>query len=172
MIGKHCNETSCMRDFTILLIVIVFITGCLDKKIVITTEYIVNPNWSKKSEAAGANAIEIIKMKVRKDSVIYPSADLSQSEILEKLEYDSSFYFFANVKIKPQESYQTQKIFFNKENEFYWLLNDHGNSKSKVIGKLKTNSWYEISDLNYYSYVIYIDSMEKVHRYIINQANY
>lgn len=161
-----------MKDLIILFIAVVSITGCMDKEIEITTEFIVNPNWSKKGEAAGANTIAISKMKVRKDSVIYPSSDLSQSEILEKLEYDSLPTFFANVKIKPQESYQTQKIFFNKENEFYWLLDDHGNVKSKIIGKLKTNSWYKISSLNYYSYVLYIDSMEKVHRYIINQANY
>ena len=161
-----------MKNSIILLIAVLFIGGCLDKKIEITTEYIINPNWSKKSEEEGANTIEIKRMKVKKDSIINPFTNLNQSEILEKLEYDSSFSYFANVKIKPRESYHTQKIYFNKENDFYWLHDVYGNIKSKVLGKLEVNNWYEFSKLNYYYYVVYIDSLNKVHRYTINQVNY
>jgi hypothetical protein len=161
-----------MKKFIILLIVVLFICGCLDKKIEITTEYIINPNWSKKSEEEGANTIEVKKMKVKRDSTINPFTNLNQSEILSKLEYDSLFSFFANVKIKSHESYQKKKIYFSKENDFYWRHDVYGNIKAKVIGKLETNNWYEFSKLNYYSYILYIDSLGKVHRYTINQVNY
>ena len=88
--------------------------SCTSKKIEITSEYIINENWDKRSEEIGANSIEVKRMKVKKDSTINPFSDLNQSEILDKLEYDSSFSYFANVKIKPQESYQSKKIYFNK----------------------------------------------------------
>lgn len=161
-----------MRNFIILIITVLVTEGCLDKKIDITPEYIINPNWNKKSEAEGANTIEVKRMKVKKDSIINPFVDLSQSEILDKLEYDSSFSYFANVKIKPEESYQSKRIYFNKENDFYWIRDVYGNVKTKVIGRLEVNNWYEVSKLNYYYYVVYVDSLDKVHRYTINQANY
>lgn len=161
-----------MRKNRFLFITVLIIIGCSNKKIDITSEYIVNPNWDKKSEKAGANAIQIRKMKVKKDSIINPITSLSQSEILDKLEYDSSFFYFANVKIKPEETYQGKKIYFTKENDFYWLKNGYLNVKTKVIGKLEKNNWYEVSKLNYYYYIIYIDSLDKVNRYTINQVNY
>lgn len=164
-----CNR---MRNFIILFITALFIGGCSDKEIEITTEYIINPGWSKKSEKEGANTIEIKRMKVKRDSVIDPFANLNQAEILNKLEYDSSFFYFANVKIKAQESYQSKKIFFNKENDFYWLKDVYRNIKTKVIGKLEMNNWYKVSKLNYYYFVLYVDSLGKVHRYTINEANY
>lgn len=161
-----------MRDFSILLITCVLITGCIDKKIEITTEYIVNRNWSKRGEEEGANSIEIRKMKLKEDSTINLFADFNQPEILSKLEYDSSFSYYANVKIKSQESYQNKKIYFNKENDFYWLDDVYGNIKVKTIGKLEKNNWYEISKLKIYSYVLYIDSLDNVHRFTVNLVNY
>lgn len=148
------------------------IGGCLNEKIKITPEYIINPNWSKKSEEAGSNTIKIRRMEIKKDSIINPSNNLGQDEILDKLEPDPSFSFFANVKINPDEDYKNKKIYFDKENDFYWIRDDFAKEKTKIIGKLLPNSWYEISKLNYYSYVIYIDTLDKVHCYIINQANY
>jgi len=145
--------------------------GCFNEKIEITSEYIVNERWNKRGEEVGSNSIEVKRLKQRKDSTIDPFSDLSQVEILHKLETDSSFIYFANVKIKPEESYKNKKIYFNRDNGFYWITNQ-GNQKTKTLGKLETNNWYEISRLNYYYYVIYIDSVEKVHRFVINVANY
>lgn len=161
-----------MKCFFLLFTVIIAIVSCLNKKIEITPEYIINPNWSKQSEKAGANTIEIKRMKVKADSTIKPLAELSQDEILNKLEPDSSFAFFANVKIKPEESYNSKKIYFTRENDFYWLKDKYGTVKTKIIGRLSANTWYTISKIEYFSYVLFIDSSDKVHCYIINQANY
>lgn len=111
-------------------------------------------------------------MKLKEDSTINLFADFNQPEILSKLEYDSSFSYYANVKIKSQESYQNKKIYFNKENDFYWLDDVYGNIKVKTIGKLEKNNWYEISKLKIYSYVLYIDSLDNVHRFTVNLVNY
>jgi len=89
------------------------IPGCANKKIEITHEYIINENWSKKNDVAGGNAIKIDKMKVKKDSIINLFTDLYDEEILNKLEEDSLFRWFANINIEGQ-SYKNRKIYFNK----------------------------------------------------------
>ena len=147
------------------------LVSCSDKKIEITSEYIVNENWNKRSEEIGANSIEIKRMTVKKDSSINPFSDLNQEELLNKLEIDSSFIYSANVKIKPSENYKSHRIFFNRDNDFYWWTN-HGESKTKILGKLKVNTWYEISRLDYYYFVVYVDSADRVHRFVVNMANY
>ena len=151
--------------FTFLL------SGCFNEKIDITTEYIINESWSNKAEKIGANSIEIVKLKLKKDSMINSFTDLSQGEILNKLEEDTSFGWVANVKIQKGGNYNTKKVLFNKDNGFDWWGKD-GIRKTKIIGKLEKNSWYKISRLSYYYFIIYIDSVENVHRFVINQTNY
>jgi hypothetical protein len=156
-----------MKIFFIALI----LAGCSVKKIEITPEYIVNENWNKRSEEIGANSIEIKKMTVKKDSTINPFSDLKQADILNNLEIDSSFIYSANVKIKPGESYKSKRIYFNRDNDFYWWTNQ-GDSKTRILGKLEINTWYEISRLNYYYYYVYVDSIDRIHRFVVNLANY
>jgi hypothetical protein len=146
--------------------------SCSDKQIEITTEYIINENWDEH-----ANAIEINKQKVKKDSVINPFTELNNTEILSKLENDSSFIFFANVKYNG-DKYSTRKIYFNKDNDFYWkegyLAGNEIKDTVKRIGALEQNYWYKFSYLKthpYYVYV-YIDSSNRVHRFDVNLANY
>ncbi len=160
-----------MKTISILLIGLFLFSSCLDEKIEITSEYIINEKWDKKGEEIGANSIEIKRLKQRKDSTINPFSELSQVDILNKLEADSGFIYFANVKIKPRESYKNKKIYFNKDNGFYWVT-DQGNRRTKLLGKLEENTWYEISRLNYYYYVIFIDSTARVHRFVINATNW
>jgi len=162
-----------MKIVSLIILWIFMISGCLDfnKRIVITSEYIINENWTKQGEETSSNSIEVKKMKVKKDSTINPISNLNQSEILEKLEVDSSFIYTANVKINQNESYKEKKIYFNRDNGFFWWTS-RGEKKNKILGKLQTNAWYEISRLNYYYYVVYIDSVDKVHRFVINLANY
>lgn len=161
-----------MKTFTALLFCLVTIPYCSNKKIEITSEYIINENWNNKDEYIGSNSIEIKRMKVKKDSMIDPFAELNQADILDKLEVDSSFIYTANVKFKNgEEGSSGKKIYFNGDNGFYWWANQ-GERKTRVLGKLQTNSWYEISRLSYYYYVIYIDSADKVRQFIVNLANY
>lgn len=154
-----------MKKTHFAIILVLILGGCYDKKIEITAEYIINENWSKKNEQA-ANSIRINRMKVKDDSTINPFSSLNQTDILTKLEVDSSFIYSAIVKIKPGNSYKDTRIYFNKDNGFYWWT-DHGNRKTKILGKLEKGTWYKISGLTYYYYVIYIDSSEKVHRFVV-----
>ena len=42
---------------------LIFISvGCSNKKVTITTEYIINENWSKKAEEKKGNLIEVGRM--------------------------------------------------------------------------------------------------------------
>jgi hypothetical protein len=154
-----------------ILFFALILVGCYDKRVEITPEYIINENWNKRGEEIGANSIEIKRMSLKKDSTLSPFASLTQLDILNKLEVDSSFIYTANVKIKQHESYKNKKIFFNRDNGFYWWTNK-GESKIRVLGKLEKNTWYEITRLNYYFYVVYVDSTDKLHRFVVNLANY
>lgn len=166
-----------MKNYLTIILIFIF-ASCSNKKVEITQEYIINENWNKKNEQASANSITIYKMKVKKDSTINPFSSLTQTEILNKLEEDSTFMHNANIKIKEGENYNDRKIYFNKDNGFYWgsksRYDDSGNTKT--IGNLQAGNWYRFSDLAlithpYYIYV-YIDSTSKVHRYDVNLSNY
>jgi hypothetical protein len=154
---------------SILLILVLISCSSFNKRVEITPEYIINENWTKRGDDIEANRIEISKMKVKDDSTINPFSNLNQTEILDKLKIDSSF-IYRMVKIKPEESYKDKKIYFTTDNGFYWWT-DQGNRKTKILGKLEKDTWYEISGLTYYYYyVIYIDNDDKVHRFAVNSA--
>ena len=146
-------------------------SGCFTEKIEITSVYIINSNWNKRAENINSNSIQIVKLKVKKDSTINHLSVLNQVELFNKLEEDTTFNWAANVKVKKGENYNNKKFFFNKDNGFDWWSKD-GVRKTKIIGKLEKNSWYEITRLSYYYFILYIDTAEKVHRYAITQANY
>ncbi|MFT3980773.1 MAG: hypothetical protein QM687_09915 [Ferruginibacter sp.] len=157
---------------TSLFGICIIISACSDDKTEINSEFVINGSWSKKGEKDGSNSIQIVKMNVKKDSTINPYINLSQEELLNKLEYDSTFLYTANVKIKDNENYREGKIYFDKENEFYWWSSG-GNSKTKILGKLKAGSWYEFTRLKPYPYyIVFIDGTSAVHRFDINQVNY
>ena len=147
---------------------VLFVAGCTQKKIEITTHYIINPHWSNHS-----NSIRIDRMVVKHDSVLDPFADLSQDEILSKLKEDSLFRYFANIAIKPSENYGSKRIYFDKDNGFTWL-NDITHIREKVPGKLEGKTWYKFSNLftNPFYIYIYVDSLNTEHRFDINLANY
>jgi hypothetical protein len=144
-----------------------FINSCGNARIEITSQYIINANWNEQ-----ANAIKLNQMKLKKDSVIDLS-HLNQVDIVNRLEEDSSFRFYANVKIKQGESYRNKKIFFNKYNGFTWL-NDVSGVDTPTLGDLQKGKWYKFSNLVTYPYFIYIyvDSLNNVHRFDVNLANY
>ena len=158
------------KIFPVLFALIV--AGCSDKKIEITPEYIINENWSKKNDQGGGNSIKIDKMRVRKDSIINPFSALSNADILNKLEEDSLFRWFANVKIE-EGSYKDKKIYFDRDNGFTWL-DDVERKRTRVFGSLEKDNWYKFSHLVSYPYYVYVyvDSSNKVHRFDVNLANY
>lgn len=167
-----------MKEKLFLILFALIFAGCSEKKIEITPEYIINENWSKKNEEAWANSITIQRMKVKKDSVINPLTEINNAELLGKLEEDTPFMHYANVKIKQGESYKGKKIYFNQYNGFYWGNKSRYNSDdtTQTIGALQHGSWYRFSDLGvignpYYIY-IYIDSTNTAHRFDVNLSNY
>ena len=93
--------------FAMFLLFLFF--SCGNKKINITAEYITNPNWDDQ-----ANTIEITRMKLQNDKNISKINDVSQEEILGKLEEDKSFVFVANVKNNGVK-YSVRKVYFNKD---------------------------------------------------------
>ena len=156
-----------MRVIGLILLVFSLI-GCSNEKIIITSEFIVNPNWGEQ-----ANAIQINGIRVKNDSTIDPFAELTQVDILNKLEPDSSFSWFANAKIKSGESYKNKKIFWNRDNGFPWW-NRIAEAHAPVLGKLKKDHWYKLSHLLTHSYdiYIYVDSTNKIHRFDVEFSNY
>lgn len=167
-----------MKIVALSILSLLMFVSCSNKNVEITPEYIINENWSKKNEPALANSITINKMKIKKDSAVNPFLELSQSEILNKLEEDSSFMHYSNVKISQGESYKNKKIYFNRYNGFYWGSKSRFNNTDtvKTVGNLQQGNWYKFSDLGlithpYYIY-IYVDSSNKVHRFDVNLANY
>lgn len=172
--GPECViKNKAMKLFYLFFFAFLLLLSCIgpNKPIEITSEYFINGNWNQTSEKAMANSIEVKRMKIKKDSLINPFSDLSQAEILNKLEIDSTFIYSAVVKFNQGESYNEKKIYFNRDNGFYWWSNK-GDVKNAVLGKLKANTWYEISGLNYYYHIVYVDSSENVRLFLINLANY
>lgn len=149
------------------ILAFLFLTGCINKKIEITREYIVNENWNE-----SANAIKINKMRLKNDSTL-DIANLNQVDVVNRLEEDSSFIYVANVKIKSGEKYSGKRIYFGKDNGFYWWT-DGGNNKTKILGDLEKGQWYKFSRLVTYPYYvyIYIDDLNNVHRQDVNLSNY
>lgn len=151
-------------------------TGCSHKKIEITSDYIINENWNRQNEKALANSITINKMKVKLDSIINPITELDQSE-LNKLEDDSSFIHYANIKIKEDDSYPNKKIYFNRDNGFSWLTESSNNTsiRSNTIGTLQKNNWYKFANLGTLSIrhiYVYVDSTNRIHRFDLYHSNY
>ncbi len=111
-------------------------------------------------------------MKIRKDSTINPFSELAQEEILNKLEEDSLFRWFANAKIKQEDSYKTKKIYFNRDNGFAWFDDIRG-THTRIFGKLEKENWYKFSHLLPIRIMsIYVDSTNNVHRFDVNLASY
>lgn len=161
-----------MKEIIFTILFALIFASCSNKKIEITPEYIINQKWDEH-----ANAIEIGKQMVKKDSVINPFSNLYNADLLSKLEDDSSFIFYANVKYNG-EKYSTRKVYFNMDNGFYWnegyLIGTETKRTVDKIGVLEKNQWYKFSHLvthPYYVY-IYVDSSNKVHRFDVDVANY
>jgi hypothetical protein len=152
--------------YTIFVILFLLI-GCTEKDIIITKDYVINPNWHEKS-----NLIEITKMKYKNDSINLKTAKIT--EIGNKLEEDTTFVFTANVSYNG-EGYSTRKIYFNKDNGFLWWGESYNSSSSKkVLGELQLNTWYILAGLSNIRtlYYIYIDSQGEVHSFERMSSNW
>lgn len=152
-----------------IFVILFLLIGCKEKDIIITKDYVINPNWNEKS-----NLIELVKMKYKNN---YDSIDLKTAKITEignKLEEDTSFTFTANINYNG-EDYSARKIYFNKDNGFLWWDNSLKSSSSKkVLGELQLGTWYILAGLSNVRtiYYIYIDSQGKVHSFERMSSNW
>ena len=155
-----------MRPLLFIYIALTFI-ACGHKRIEITPDYIINENWNEQ-----AKAIKISRMKLKKDSILNLH-NLNQINIVGKLEEDSSFIWYANVEMKPDNSFKEKKIYFNKDNGFDWGSEDPG-IKTRTIGNLEKGNWYKFSRLVTFPYDVYVfvDSQNNIHQQDVNLANY
>lgn len=153
----------------IVIIIIITLLGCFEKKqIVITKDYIINPNWNDK-----VNLLEINKLNVNENFIINLDS-LTQVDLLGNFSEDSLWGYSANVIIKSTESYKTKKIYFNEFNGFYWIPRRSDENNIEKIGSLQNNQWYKFSYLLPYPYhiYVYIDSTDKIHRYGVDMSNW
>ena len=96
--------------------------------------------------------------------------DLNQGDVVDNLEFDSSFLYFANVN--STSALTSKKIYFNKDNGFVWGDN-LGERVTNVLGNLKRNCWYRISLDTYQNKIyIFLDSLNCVHRQDVVPTNY
>lgn len=171
-----------MRILIIIATVLLF-QSCSQQgpKIVITKDYISNKHWDDERN----NAILVERMKVKNGGVLDATSPDFDKEIRsdwdlnDKLEVDSTFrYSYAGLDSKGDRVKLKGKVFFNKDNGFYWNFGntyyDHKKTDKNVIGSLENNTWYKFSNLKTIAYYVYVfvDDTGKLHRFNVNMANF
>jgi hypothetical protein len=156
----------------IISILLLGCTGCKEAEVIITKDYVINPNWDKVD-----NAFQVIRMTFKNSGDSINLKNTSQPKLLEKLEEDTSFSYTANIKYDGKK-YSERKVFFNKYNGFVWRkppdIDPSRNTTYKTIGELQQNTWYLLAGLSPYRtlYYVYIDSLDTVHRFPIITSNW
>jgi len=153
-----------MYRVSIAIIISLLIVSCSfsEKEVVITKDYIINPNWSKQ-----ANTLTVTRMRF-KESLEIDINDVSPALLVQVLERDSTFMFTANVAFDGVE-YAKRKIFFNKANGFYWRkfpsVDPSRSFKIEMLNELEAGIWYRLGGLSTIStlYYIYIDTRDSLH---------
>jgi hypothetical protein len=138
-----------------------FFTGCKEKEVTITKNYVINPYWDKID-----NSFDVIRMKLKNSNNI-DVKNTSSSEVLRELEEDTSFVYRASVKYNG-EDYSKRKVYFNEDNDFLWWGDLHNSSSTKkVLGKLQKNTWYFLAGLGKEKtlYYVFVDSLDNLHTF-------
>lgn len=158
------------KTYFVALIILIFLIciSCKEKEVTITKDYVINPYWDKID-----NSFDVIRMKLKNSSDI----DLKKvfpSELLRKLEEDTSFIYRASVKYNG-EDYSKRKVYFNEDNNFLWWGDLHNSSSTKkVLGELQKNTWYFLAGLGKEKtlYYVYIDSLDNLHSFRIPASSW
>lgn len=160
----------------IIIFFLLIIRACElgDKKVIITKEYVINPNWTETN-----NKIAIYKMKLKDSTKIISLKNPSEPELDYGLIEDTSFEYTGFVEYNG-EDYAKRKIYFNKDNSFYWcdLKKMYSECNRKVLGELQKNTWYMLRGLSRYHstlylYYVYVDNLDSVHVFKVwSMTNY
>ena len=146
------------------LILLLLISCSSEPKIVITKKFISNKYWDNYN-----NAIQVNRMRVKKDSTLNVSASDFDTNtgwsLFHKLEMDStSFFGYNGLNFKKDKPLLTGKVFFDRDNGFEWYT---AKGNKKTVGELENETWYLISGLKTepYEIIIYVDKNEQLHRF-------
>ncbi len=140
-----------------------------EAKVTITKDYVINPNWDKID-----NSFDIIRMKLKENNDTINLNRVSPSELLQKLEEDTSFVYHANVLFNGTE-YSERYIYFNRDNGFLWWGNLYkSNSTKKVLGELQKNTWYLLTGLSNVKtlYYLYIDTHDNLYSFKVSASHW
>jgi len=164
-------------EYSILLFLILAITNCDNRRIVITKDYIINDFWMEKRNN---NSILIKKMILKDSALSIFSKEFEDKhdnlDIINKLEIDSSFIYGYNGgnENKPYSSESPSpslknKVYFDKDNGWVWFFKNYKGDVRYRIGKLQNDTWYKFSGLinKPIDYYVYIDSLGKSHIYSV-----
>lgn len=146
--------------------------GCKEGKVIITKDYVINPNWSKADNSFGVS-----RMFLKDSSKTIDLKDPSEPELYHGLIEDTSFSFVTNVEYNG-ENFAKRKIYFNRYNGFSWgKLNDrHSNYEQETIGELQQDTWYLLTGLSQIHttlYYVYLDTSDSLHVFKVStMTNY
>lgn len=156
---------------TIFLMLLTLGWGCKEKKVTITKDYVINPNWSETN-----NSFAVYRMGLKDSSQIIDLKNPSEPELYHGLVKDTSFSFDANVEYNG-ENYAQRKVYFNRDNGFLWWGNLHKSSSTKkILGELRQNTWYllaGLSQIHTTMYYVYLDTSDSLHVFKVStMTNY
>lgn len=137
-------------------------TGWKGKKVIITKDYVINPNWDEVD-----NFFVVCRMKLKDSNQVI---DLrNPSDLYNDLIEDTSFLYTANVKYNG-EDYAIRKVYFNRDNGFLWRKDPHSTSGFKSIGEFEKETWYLLEGLSRFEtlYYIYLDNSDSLHVFKIS----
>ena len=145
-------------------IVILSLLGCgslKEAKVIITKEYVINPNWDKVD-----NAFTVTKMKDKNRLGSVNVTEATVQKLLQGLVKDTTFSFTANVTYNG-EKYSKRKVYFNENNGFVWWDDINVNLSKNVLGVLQTSTWYFLGGLGEEKtlYYVYLDSIDSLHTF-------
>jgi len=150
--------------FVSAIIMMMLLTlSCKEKEVIITKDYVINPNWSE-----GDNSFGVCKMLLKDSSKTIDLKDPAETELYYGLIEDTSFSFVTNVKYDG-ENFAKRKVYFNRDNGFSWSKSpnlDHNWEKYKTVGALQKETWYLLSGLSQIHttmYYVYIDTLDSLH---------
>lgn len=141
-----------------------------EAKIIITKDYVINPNWSEAN-----NSFVVYRMNLKDSSKSINLKNPTEPELYHGLIKDTSFSYTGFVEYNG-EDYAKRKIYFNRDNGFQWLKNfPKSGSTKEILGELQQDTWYLFAGLSQFKtlYYVYLDTSDSLHVFKVStMTNY
>ena len=162
-----------LKTFSLTSIIIAaFLSiSCRTNKVIITKEYVINPNWTPTD-----NSFEVQKMKPKDSTIIINLVNPSETDLYYGLIADTTPSYVCNVKYN-NIPYSNRKVYFNKDNGFNWFefKNARLGMSLKILGDLQPTTWYLLAGLSQFGgmYYVFLDTSDSLHVYKVStMTNY